>query len=783
MPPRVGLGLGRKPRRDQEARKSTLVFGAGAGRGALVASIRGPTMRLLAKIRAGSLLCAAGIAGWTGGQLAQSAVAPEGYTGTQTEIRPFRWPAKTPEGCPFPHSEESSGIEFTGRHRNYGNADTWYPTWAADGNLYSPWTDGYLLDNGDKYLPFRREGEFTPPDDPKYPQNCYSCNSVNGIAGRKAATAQAKIIGDDPLNLQVVNLPPRVDADPAPYIGRYPCGSLCRDGVWYFGTYSLWGRAGLGPLVGFRYSTNSGRSWVETPCTPAHPLFGEDPARALVKIGAPHFVDFGRNMEHSPDGKAYLVAHGSTRREAHNEWQMGDQVFLLRVTPSPATINDPKAYEFFAGYNSAGEPQWTREFDRIKPLLTWEDHLGIVTVSYVAPLKRYLMFISRGMSYKDDAPHDTMILESKALTGTWKLVEYLPAFGPNAYFVNLPTKFISPDGLNGWLCYSSCWNAKWDFRPGNPPGSHYSMSLHEVRLLSRGSAPKDRSPPAKPPVKEASTPPAADATANLWRRTETSLTRFRGSNVLWEVVAGPAQGKPYFHPLATPGGVVLSDLRPADHPWHRGLWWSWKLINGLNYWEEDPKTGQGQAANELVNWSAETQPDGSARLAFSLSYHPWDGAPVLREERRVQVSALVGKGYTLDWVCEFTAVTNLVLDRSPAGYAGFSLRLGPAQRKWTFTDSEGRSGQRAIHGQSARWVKLSAGSNAPAVAILDHRDNLRHPARWYVDQSMPYFSPAPLFQRPLELAPGKKLFLRYRVFITDEDPGEASLNAMWEAFQ
>ena len=26
-----------------------------------------------------------------------------------------------------------------------------------------------------------------------------------------------------------------------------------------------------------------------------------------VKLGAPHFVDFGRNSEHSPDGRAYLV--------------------------------------------------------------------------------------------------------------------------------------------------------------------------------------------------------------------------------------------------------------------------------------------------------------------------------------------------------------------------------------------------------------------------------------------------------------------------------------------
>lgn len=412
-----------------------------------------------------------------------NAGVPDGYNGMQTEVRPFRWPSKTPADCPFPPSGQFSGIEFTGRYRNYTNADTWYPTWADDGNLYSPWTDGYLLDNGDKYIHFQREGEFSTPDDPKYPKNCYSCNSVNGIAGRSETTAQAKIIGDDPLDLSVINLLPRIEADPAPYIGRYPCGSLFHKGVWYYGTYSLWGPAGLGPFVGFRYSKDYGKTWVETTCTPAQPLFGEDPAKAPVRIGAPHFIDFGRNMKHSPDGKAYLVAHGSTCREAPNEWQMADQVFLLRVKPTPATINDPGAYEYFAGYNAKGKAQWTKEFSKIKPLLTWEGRLGIVTVTYNAPLKKYIMFISRGMSYQEDAQHDTMILEANAVEGPWKLVEYLPAFGPNAYFVNLPTKFVSKDGLTGWLCYSSCWNNKWEFRPGNPPGSHYSMSLHEIRLL------------------------------------------------------------------------------------------------------------------------------------------------------------------------------------------------------------------------------------------------------------------------------------------------------------
>ena len=35
-----------------------------------------------------------------------------------------------------------------------------------------------------------------------------------------------------------------------------------------------------------------------------------------VKMGASHFVDFGRHVEHSPDGKAYLLGMGAEVQEA-----------------------------------------------------------------------------------------------------------------------------------------------------------------------------------------------------------------------------------------------------------------------------------------------------------------------------------------------------------------------------------------------------------------------------------------------------------------------------------
>jgi len=72
-----------------------------------------------------------------------------------------------------------------------------------------------------------------------------------------------------------------------PHAGRYPCGSLVHNGVWYYGTYCLgpysntrWGdymynRPHLGPFVGFRISRDFGKTWEDCPHTPRESIFKE----------------------------------------------------------------------------------------------------------------------------------------------------------------------------------------------------------------------------------------------------------------------------------------------------------------------------------------------------------------------------------------------------------------------------------------------------------------------------------------------------------------------------
>ncbi len=308
-----------------------------------------------------------------------------------------------------------------------------------------------------------------------------------------------------------------------------------------------------------------------------------------------------------------------------------------------------------------------------------------------------------------------------------------------------------------------------------------AASDEQPRVLAPGGATNPNgktTAPAIPPAdhlpakKEDSSPPAYS-----WIRTDTSLTLSNSGKAVWSLVFDPARPKSYFHPLATVEGEVLTDFEPKDHPWHRGLWWSWKYINGLNYWEEDRNTHASQGLTELTGANVEPRGDFGASAELRFSYHPPGQAAVMTELRKLSITQPDAEGrYRIDWTSEFRAGNEPVtLGRTPlpneengqpyGGYAGLSLRLPVKPNGWAVRTSEGKANATDSHGQGARWMDFSGPGGG--IAICDHPANLRHPSPWYVHDSPPmsFFSPSVLFNEALALAAGQSLKLSYRVLI------------------
>lgn len=273
----------------------------------------------------------------------------------------------------------------------------------------------------------------------------------------------------------------------------------------------------------------------------------------------------------------------------------------------------------------------------------------------------------------------------------------------------------------------------------------------------------------------------AEESALHWQRTDSTVSLQRGDQVVWRFNHGAQDTKPCFHPLALDGGPNLTWFRPADHPWHRSLWFSWKFINGVNYWEEDKATGQSAGRTETLNTRIENRPDFSARITQQLHYRPGTNHPVLAEERVIEVTAPAADGsYSMDWTMTFKALDEVLLDRTPlphepggqvfGGYAGLSIRLvreladvqavttaGPAafasnrfRGKSPFLDYSGNLGGREV-----------------GVAVIDHPQNLNAPSPWYAinDPVMRYFSPAVICYGAHKMKSGESFTLRYRVIL------------------
>jgi hypothetical protein len=253
---------------------------------------------------------------------------------------------------------------------------------------------------------------------------------------------------------------------------------------------------------------------------------------------------------------------------------------------------------------------------------------------------------------------------------------------------------------------------------------------------------------------------------------EPSGERPSGAAGRWAYVLDAAP-KPYIHPLVTPGGTVLTRVSPADHPWHRGLWFTIKYLDGENFWEEEAPFGLQRQSGDEVEWVRA------------------DGTVAVRERRRLDEVPLDDEAWALDWSSNLEADADVVLDRTPfttwGGYGGLSLR---GAGDWTDTRlllGDGTTARR-VTGTPSRWCDLSGPGGG--VAVFDAPGNPRAPSPWYGstrsalygEEWSNFLNAAFLFHEPLTLVAGQPLHFRYRLVVHDGQWEADRVTAAYDAW-
>lgn len=287
-----------------------------------------------------------------------------------------------------------------------------------------------------------------------------------------------------------------------------------------------------------------------------------------------------------------------------------------------------------------------------------------------------------------------------------------------------------------------------------------------------------------------------------WQRSDSTLALLKGGEVVWQLNYSRSQDKPYFHPLRV-NGADLTMERPADHGHHRGLWFAWRDINKINYWEEVHGTGVSEGRSRIVQVDIKMQKDFSAKITIDLEYGPEGKPTILKEHRILTVSAPDKSGsYAIDWNLGFTALqTPLLFDCVPTlkrggvaygGYAGLGYRGSNGLKNPVFAASNGwtNSADLTGYGEGANWMDMTAKAGKPegrtvGITIFDHPENPRHPSPWYIWYAAgqhTFFMPAILYNEPLSLDAGGSMTFRYRVYLHPDKAAGKDLDAVFRKF-
>ncbi len=306
--------------------------------------------------------------------------------------------ATSADSSPYPRSRVIFGIHWAPADtivRRAPGGDNWPITWADDDQLYTAYGDG---------------------------------RGFKPLVPRKLSMGLVRVTGS-PNDFQGVNL--RSESFERTGDGRKgPKASslLMVNRV----LYGLVRNARNSQLV---WSKDHGRNWTWSAWT------------FETSFGYPVFLNYGRNYAGARDHFVYIYSHDSD-----SAYDRADRMVLARVSAEEITAKG--AYEYFVRLDEKGAPEWTSDVSRRGAVFKHAGHCYRSSVSYNAPLRRYL-WCQTGLGEETRRAGGFAIYDAAEPWGPWTTVFFTPQWdvGPGETSC-LPTKWMSADGRTIHLVFS-----------------------------------------------------------------------------------------------------------------------------------------------------------------------------------------------------------------------------------------------------------------------------------------------------------------------------------------
>jgi len=268
----------------------------------------------------------------------------------------------------------------------------------------------------------------------------------------------------------------------------------------------------------------------------------------------------------------------------------------------------------------------------------------------------------------------------------------------------------------------------------------------------------------------------------------TTVSVFSGDRLLMEYRYTEVPFKPYVKQLCSPSGVNVLRDAPHDHLHHHALMFA-VGVDGVDFWSETAACGkQVQMSLDGVKSSSR---DGQAAAEFTqeIEWVKPGKTQLLRERRTLELHQGGDPAASLlVWKSRLQPAQDKdSVSLGGSHYFGLGMRFAESMDKGgRFFNAAGKEGE-IVRGDErlvpAKWCAYTAsvGDKKVTVAIFDHPQNPRHPARMFtMAKPFAYLSATlNLWKEPLVIKAGQPLELRYGVAVCDGEVAAAQIERLY----
>ncbi len=228
----------------------------------------------------------------------------------------------------------------------------------------------------------------------------------------------------------------------------------------------------------------------------------------------------------------------------------------------------------------------------------------------------------------------------------------------------------------------------------------------------------------------------------------------------------------YIHPLYNLKGDILTEEFPPDHPYHRGIFWTWHQL-----YTNEMRLGDGwtndSISQEVVKIRSKTT-DKIAQFKLTVLWRSSvadDGKPFIDERTTITVHKLDRDIRKIDFEIILNAlVKGLKIGGSAdeKGYGGFCVRMRLPD-SLIFTSENGRVTPQELQVNAGPWMdfsgKFGTGPDISGLTILCHPGMPDYPEPWILRQKGSMQNVVFPGREMVDIPLDKPLILHYRIII------------------